>query len=106
MARVEGDWITLDKYANLDNFTTVGAQLYPNTEADADHAYQKLKAAQAGFLVYRRAHVPAELHFNDNPREGDPVIVPAGAVSYPRSRARRRKARGFHANRRAWLQSI
>lgn len=78
MARVEGDWITLDKYANLDNFTTVGAQLYPNTEADADHAYQKLKAAQAGFLVYRRAHVPAELHFNENPREGDPVIVPQG----------------------------
>lgn len=78
MARVEGDWITLDKYANLDNFTTVGSLLYPNTEADADHAYQKLKAAHAGFLVYRRARVPAELHFNDNPREGDPVIVPQG----------------------------
>jgi alkaline phosphatase D len=78
MARVEGDWISLDKYANLDNFKTVGALLYPRSEADAEHAYQQLKAAQAGFLVYRRARVPAELHFDDNPREGDPVIVPQG----------------------------
>lgn len=78
MARVEGDWINLDKYTNLDSFKTVGAQLYPNSEADAEHAYQQLKAAQAGFLVYRRANVPAELHFNGNPREGDPIIIPQG----------------------------
>jgi predicted AlkP superfamily pyrophosphatase or phosphodiesterase len=80
MAHVEGDWITLDKYADLDNFTTVGSLLYPNSEADAEHAYQQLKAAQAGFLVYRRSRVPAELNYNDNPREGDPVIVPQGPV--------------------------
>jgi predicted AlkP superfamily pyrophosphatase or phosphodiesterase len=78
MARVEGDWITLDKYTNLGNFTTVGSLLYPHSEADAEHAYQQLKAAQAGFLVYRRARVPAELHYSDNPREGDPVIIPQG----------------------------
>ncbi|MGC2161086.1 MAG: ectonucleotide pyrophosphatase/phosphodiesterase, partial [Silvibacterium sp.] len=80
MARVQGDWITLDKYADLDNFNTVGSLLYPNSEADAEHAYQQLKAAQSGFQVYRRANVPAELHFNGNPREGDPVIVPQGPV--------------------------
>lgn len=80
MARVQGDWITLDKYADLDNFTTVGSLLYPKSEADAEHAYQQLKAAQAGFLVYRRSRVPAELHFNSNPREGDPVVVPQGPV--------------------------
>jgi alkaline phosphatase D len=78
MARVEGDWITLDKYADLSNFTTVGSLLYPKSEADAEHAYQQLKAAHAGFLVYRRANVPAELHYRDNPREGDPIIVPQG----------------------------
>ena len=78
MARVEGDWITLNQYADLNNFTTVGSLLYPNSEADAEHAYQKLKAAHAGFLVYRRTRVPAELHYNDNSREGDPVIVPQG----------------------------
>ncbi|HTV53901.1 MAG TPA: alkaline phosphatase family protein, partial [Terriglobia bacterium] len=52
--------------------------LYPNSDADAEHAYEQLKAADAGFHVYRRANVPAELHYNDNPREGDPVIVPQG----------------------------
>lgn len=78
MARVQGDWITLDQYAKLDGFKTVGAQLYPENEADAEHAYQQLKAAQAGFKVYRRSRVPAELHFSENPREGDPVIVPEG----------------------------
>lgn len=80
MARVGGDWITLDQYTSLDGFKTVGALLYPNNEADAEHAYQKLKAAQAGFLVYRRARVPAELHYNDDPREGDPVVVPQGPI--------------------------
>jgi hypothetical protein len=30
------------------------------------------------FMVYRRAQVPAYLHYNSNPREGDPVIVPKG----------------------------
>jgi alkaline phosphatase D len=78
MARVEGDWITLDKYADLDDFTTVGSLLYPKSEADAQHAYQQLKAADAGFQVYRRANIPAELHYSSNPREGDPVIVPQG----------------------------
>jgi alkaline phosphatase D len=29
-------------------------------------------------MVYRRANVPAELHFNSNPREGDPIIVARG----------------------------
>lgn len=80
MARVEGDWINMDKYADLSNFTTVGSLLYPRSEADAEHAYQQLKAAQAGFQVYRRARVPAELHYSDNPREGDPVIVPQSPI--------------------------
>jgi alkaline phosphatase D len=78
MARVAGDWISLDKYADLANFKTVGMLLYPRSEADAEHAYQQLKAASAGFLVYRRANVPAELHFSSNAREGDPVIVAQG----------------------------
>lgn len=78
MAKVEGDWITLDKYADLAHFKTVGTLLYPESEADAERAYQQLKAARAGFVVYRRARVPAELHFNSNPREGDPVVISEG----------------------------
>ena len=78
MERVQGNWITLDKYVPLDNVETVGSLLYPATEADAEHIYKRLRAADAGFMVYRRAQVPAELHYNSNPREGDPVVVAKG----------------------------
>ncbi|MFY9940321.1 MAG: ectonucleotide pyrophosphatase/phosphodiesterase [Silvibacterium sp.] len=78
MERVQGDWITLDKYVSLNDFPTVGSLLYPRNEADAERIYKKLRAADAGFLVYRRAQVPAELHYNSNPREGDPVIIAKG----------------------------
>jgi alkaline phosphatase D len=78
MEKIQGGWIDLDKYAPLDGWITVGDLLYAPTEAAANAAYQKLKAADAAFMVYRRANVPAELHFNSNPREGDPIIVARG----------------------------
>lgn len=78
MARVEDGWIDLDKYVSLDGLETAGALLYAPSEAEANHVYQKLKAADADFRVYRRPNVPADLHYNSNPREGDPVIVPTG----------------------------
>lgn len=78
MARVEGAPIVLDKFADLRWVKTVGSLLYPRSEADAQRVYQELKAADAGFQVFRRARVPAELHYNGNPREGDPVIVAQG----------------------------
>ena len=75
MLRVSGGWVDLDSYAPLAGFTTVGSLLYAPSQAAAHAAYQKLKAADARFMVYRPADVPAELHFSGNPREGDPVIV-------------------------------
>ena len=78
MARVEGSWINLDQYADLSNFTTIDALLYGKSEADVNSAYQKLKAADARFIVYRRAKIPAWLHYDGNPRAGDPIIVPKG----------------------------
>jgi alkaline phosphatase D len=78
MEKIEGGWIDLDKYAPLDGFETVGQSLYAPNEAAAQAAYVKLRAADPSFMVYRRANVPAELHFNSNPREGDPVIVARG----------------------------
>ena len=48
---------------------TVG-DLYAPTEQAANATYQKLKAADAAFMVYRRANVPAELHFNSNAAGG------------------------------------
>jgi len=78
MAKIQGSWIDLDKFASLDGLITVGSSLYAPNEAAANAAYQKLKAADASFMVYRRENVPAELHFNRNAREGDPIIVARG----------------------------
>jgi predicted AlkP superfamily pyrophosphatase or phosphodiesterase len=78
MEKIQGGWIDLDKYAPLDGLTAVGDYLYAPTEEAANAAYQKLKAADAAFMVYRRVNVPAELHYNSNEREGDPIIVARG----------------------------
>ncbi len=78
MVKIQGSWIDLDQFAPLDGLTTVGSYLYAPNEASTHAVYQKLKAADAAFVVYRRGNVPAELHFNSNPREGDPIIVARG----------------------------
>jgi predicted AlkP superfamily pyrophosphatase or phosphodiesterase len=78
MEREQGPWIDLSQFANLQNFTTVGSLLYPNSEAAAEKAYQELKIKSDAFIVYRRRRVPAALHYDSNAREGDPVIVANG----------------------------
>jgi predicted AlkP superfamily pyrophosphatase or phosphodiesterase len=78
METVQGNWIDLDKFTDLSRFVTDGSLIYPPNEEAAAHAYQQLKAASDRFVVYRRADVPLYLHFNQNPREGDPVVIPTG----------------------------
>lgn len=78
MAKVEGGWITLDAYANLDGFETADALLYGKTEADRQRVYNQLKHVSSQFMVYRRKDVAPGLHFSENPRAGDPVIVATG----------------------------
>jgi alkaline phosphatase D len=73
--------VILDKWADLSQFETFGGRLYPKSEADAEKAYQSLLGKSNMFKIYRRAQVPAYLHFNSNPREGDPVVVPTGPYS-------------------------
>jgi len=80
MIKVEGPTVYLDQYGlNPAWFKRImGATLYADSEADAQKAYEALKGKSGKFLVYRRAGVPAELHFDADAREGDPVIVPTG----------------------------
>src|SRR3984957_9836020 len=80
MAKIEGPPIHLDDYGLQTSFfeQIQGAMLYPRSEDDAQKAYLTLRDKSDKFLVYRRAQVPADLHFDSNPREGDPVIVPTG----------------------------
>jgi len=78
MAKVDGGWITLDQFADLTGFESVGDLLYGKTEADRERVYNQLKKASPQFVVYRLKDVPAGLHFNQNPRSGDPVVVATG----------------------------
>jgi len=78
MIKSEGGWINLDEFADLSAFDTVGDLLYGKTEEDRDRVYNQLKRVSPQFVVYRRKDVPADLNYNQNPREGDPIVVATG----------------------------
>jgi len=83
MVKVDTPTVYLDAFGLKAEWfeRTVGPNLYPKSEADAQSAYAVLHGASQRFQVYRRADVPAHLHYDSNPREGDPVVVPAGPYS-------------------------
>ncbi|MGA9800549.1 MAG: ectonucleotide pyrophosphatase/phosphodiesterase [Terriglobales bacterium] len=80
MVKVDGPPIHLDNYGlNLASFSPIiGSLLYPKSEDDAQKAYEALRGKSDKFVVYRRAQVPVALHFDNNPRVGDPVVIPTG----------------------------
>jgi predicted AlkP superfamily pyrophosphatase or phosphodiesterase len=80
MAKVQGEWITLDKYlADAGAFEKiVGSSLYAKSDADAERAYEGLRGKSDRFEVYRRGQMPAALHADSNVRMGDPVVVTNG----------------------------
>jgi predicted AlkP superfamily pyrophosphatase or phosphodiesterase len=78
MENIEGNWIELDHFADLSAFHTEGMLLYSSTESDIQKAYERLKGASDKFVVYRRRDVPKHLHYDQNDREGDPVVVATG----------------------------
>jgi alkaline phosphatase D len=78
MAKVQGGWINLDQFADLSGFDAVGALLYGKTEEDRVRVYNALKKASSQFFVYRLKDVPAGLDYNQNQREGDPIVVATG----------------------------
>ena len=78
MIKSQGDWIDLDQFADLSGFDAVGSLLYGETEGDRIRVYNQLKHVSSQFVVYRLKNAPAELNFNQNPREGDPVIIATG----------------------------
>jgi len=78
MVHEDGDWVTLDQFADLTGFDTAGTLLYGKTEEDRERVYNQLKRVSAQFVVYRLKNVPADLEINQNPREGDPVVIATG----------------------------
>jgi len=78
MVKSEGGWINLDQFADLSGFTVSGALLYGETEEGRARVYGQLKHASSQFMVFRLKDVPADLNYNQNPREGDPVVIATG----------------------------
>jgi predicted AlkP superfamily pyrophosphatase or phosphodiesterase len=78
METTKGGWVSLDKWADLSQFETVGPLLYARSDADAEKAYRSLLGVSETFKAYRRADMPKYLHYDSNPREGDPIVVPTG----------------------------
>jgi alkaline phosphatase D len=80
MANVEDGVVQLDQYGlKTSSFEKiVGVNLYPKSETDAETAYEALRGKSGKFLVYRRAEMPSGLHFDSNPRAGDPIVVATG----------------------------
>ena len=78
MVHSQGQWINLDSFADLKGIETVGSLIYANNDEDRVRVYNQLKKASSQFMVYRLKDVPPELDYNQNPREGDPVVVATG----------------------------
>jgi predicted AlkP superfamily pyrophosphatase or phosphodiesterase len=101
MVKSQGGWIALDQFADLNGFDVVGSLLYGKTEEDRLRVYNQLKKASPLFVVYRRKDLPAGLNYSQNPREGDPVVIPTGpfairAHAPPAGREDRPPTAGMH----------
>ena len=76
MIKVEGAWIDLDQYFDASLLEkSEESFIYAKSEADAAKIYDSLNGKSDKFRVYRRGLMPESLHFDGNPREGDPVVV-------------------------------
>jgi predicted AlkP superfamily pyrophosphatase or phosphodiesterase len=81
MAEYQGEFLNLSRFdpdvrahtRRVGSFT-----VYPKSEVEAQSIFEALHAKSEKFIVYRRADVPAYLHYNANPRSGDPIIVETG----------------------------
>lgn len=78
VADVQGGWITLDRFADLNGFDGKSDLLYAQSEQDRVRVYEQLKKASSQFVVFRRRNVPAELDYNHGARVGDPVVIATG----------------------------
>jgi predicted AlkP superfamily pyrophosphatase or phosphodiesterase len=113
MVEVKGAPIHLDQYGlNPSAFEQIiGANVYPKSDDDAQKAYEALRGKSDKFRVYRRAQVPAYLHFDSNPREGDPVVIPTGpyfinAVADLRAEHPHQGMHGYDATRMPEMKAL
>ena len=85
MAEYQGEFLNLSKFdpdvrahtRRVGPFTQ-----YPKSEVEAQSIFEALRGKSDKFVVYRRADVPAYLHYDANPRSGDPIVVEIGPYLY------------------------
>ena len=80
MATIQDGWVNLDQDGlNVPLLEkSEGLFLYPKSDMAAEQVFESLEGSSEKFRVFRRKEVPTNLHFDSNPREGDPVIVATG----------------------------
>lgn len=81
MAQYQGDYMNLtplDPEIRSREKIVGSLLMYPKSEADAQSAYQALHGKSDKFEVFRRAQMPRQLHYDANPRSGDPIVVENG----------------------------
>lgn len=81
MARYQGEEVDLTRFdPGIRSQARIAGNtlIYANSEADAQTIYEDLRGKSDKFEVFRRAQMPAYLHYDSNPREGDPIIVENG----------------------------
>jgi alkaline phosphatase D len=81
MVAIDKNWINFDEIApTMKGIKFHDWSVYADSEAQTAAIYDQLKEANdPRFSVYRRKDVPAYLHYSDNARIGDPVLIPNGA---------------------------
>jgi alkaline phosphatase D len=79
MIAYKGEYTDLDKAADLAGLHTEASMLYSPDDAEAARILSEMQQHPSDkYKVYRRSEVPRDLHYDESPREGDPVIVPTG----------------------------
>jgi predicted AlkP superfamily pyrophosphatase or phosphodiesterase len=84
MLAVEGEPVDLSKYADLSRFHIAEGvaqmMLYSRDRELIATSYAALNGKDPRFAVYRKEDLPARLHYSDNPRIGDLVIMATAPV--------------------------
>ncbi len=68
-----------DDFIFVNNMTH--ANIFVKNKAKEDSIYNVIKARESHFKVYKKAEIPAKLHFNTHPRIGDLFFVVEPAYS-------------------------
>lgn len=82
-----------DDFIFVNNMTH--ANIFVKNKAKEDSIYNVIKARESHFKVYKKAEIPAKLHFNTHPRIGDLffVVEPAYSIYSKESLAKKPETR-------------